>query len=262
MEINMPPSNGWRRSQGDLSRRGWHQLLRALPPRVPAADEPELRFGYWGSRDSRRRHGYQNLEGTGFACLRPTTCCAPQLCPVVPPDPVLRRPDFEGAMLRSGLVFNLGGGAPEAAAAAACSVQNPKSWLVSRCMSPSRPATSNPKHTLTYSWTSTGGKIEGKDTTATVDTNGVAGGSYTVTATVTDAKAKKKNTASCTANFTVKEPPKNPPQISCSANPTTVQAELRQPSPAPAPALTTFQSPSADGRHAAAAFPAAETPLP
>jgi hypothetical protein len=87
----------------------------------------------------------------------------------------------------------------------------------------------NPKHTLTYTWASSGGKIEGKDTGATIDTNGIGGGisgryTTTVTATVTDPKAKKNNTASCTANFTVKEPPKNPPQISCSASPSTVQA--------------------------------------
>ncbi len=81
----------------------------------------------------------------------------------------------------------------------------------------------NPKHTLTYTWASSGGKIEGKDTAATVDTNGIAGGNYTATATITDPKAKKNNTASCTGNFTVKEPPKNPPQVSCSASPTTVK---------------------------------------
>ena len=82
----------------------------------------------------------------------------------------------------------------------------------------------NPKHTLSYSWASTGGKITGKDTTATIDTNGVAGGSYTVTARVSDPKMKKGGEASCTATFTVKEPPKNPPTMSCSANPTSVQA--------------------------------------
>jgi len=75
---------------------------------------------------------------------------------------------------------------------------------------------------LTYSWASTGGKLEGKDTGANIDTNGVPGGSYTVTAHVTDPKAKTNNEASCTSNFTVKEPPKNPPQISCSASPTSV----------------------------------------
>ena len=82
----------------------------------------------------------------------------------------------------------------------------------------------NPKHTLSYSWASTGGKVTSKDNTATLDTNGVAGGSYTVTARVTDPKMKKGGEASCTATFTVKEPPKNPPTMSCSANPTSVQA--------------------------------------
>ena len=144
---------------------------------------------------------------------------------VVPPnDGSLRRQDFEGAMLRSGLVFNFGGGAPEAAVAAACSVQNPDVMVGEPVHVTVAASNFNPKHTLAYSWSSSGGKIEGKDTTAIIDTNGVAGGSYTATATVTDAKAKKNNTASCTASFTVKEPPKNPPQMSCSANPTTVQA--------------------------------------
>jgi outer membrane protein OmpA-like peptidoglycan-associated protein len=35
---------------------------------------------------------------------------------------------------------------------------------------------------------------------------------------------KKGGEASCTANFTVKEPPKNPPTMSCSASPASVQA--------------------------------------
>ena len=52
----------------------------------------------------------------------------------------------------------------------------------------------------------------------------MAGGSYAVTARVVDPKMKKGGEASCTANFTVKEPPKNPPTMSCSANPTSVQA--------------------------------------
>ncbi|MFZ3339436.1 MAG: hypothetical protein WA213_01040 [Terriglobales bacterium] len=139
-------------------------------------------------------------------------------------DGSLRRQNFNGAMLRSGLVFNFGGGAPEAAVAAACSVQNPDVMVGEPVHVTVAASNFNPKHTLAYSWSSSGGKIEGKDTTATIDTNGIAGGSYTATATVTDAKAKKNNTASCTASFTVKEPPKNPPQMSCSANPTTVQA--------------------------------------
>jgi outer membrane protein OmpA-like peptidoglycan-associated protein len=144
---------------------------------------------------------------------------------VVPPtNPGLRRSDFDGARLATGLVFNFGGGAPEAPVAAACSVQNADVMVGEPVHVTVAASNFNPKHPLTYTWAASGGKIEGKDTSATVDTNGIAGGSYTATATVTDPKAKKNNTASCTANFTVKEPPKNPPQMSCSASPASVQA--------------------------------------
>jgi len=141
----------------------------------------------------------------------------------VPPNWPMARQTFNGARLTTGLVFNFGGHAPEALVAASCSVQ-PSEVMVGEPVHASVVASNfNPEHTLTYTWASNGGKIEGKDTVATIDTNGVSGGSYTTTATVTDPKAKKNNTASCTANFTVKEPLKNPPQISCSANPSIVQ---------------------------------------
>lgn len=137
-------------------------------------------------------------------------------------DPGLRRQVFNGVRLTTGLVFNFGG-APEAPVAASCSVQ-PIEVMVGEPVHATVTATNfNPKHTLTYTWAASGGKVDGKDTNATIDTNGVAGGSYTTTATVTDPKGKKNNTASCTANFTVKEPPKNPPQVSCTASPSTVQ---------------------------------------
>ena len=133
----------------------------------------------------------------------------------------LRRPSYDGALLRSGLVFNFGG-APEIPVAAACSVQ-PAEVLVGEPVHATVTASNfNPKHTLTYTWASNGGKIEGKDTGASIDTNGVNAGSYSVTATVTDSKNKKNGVASCTANFTVK--PLNPPQVSCSASPAAVDA--------------------------------------
>ena len=157
---------------------------------------------------------------------------------VGPQDPQLRHPVLEGVRLRGGLVFNFGGAAPSAPVAASCSVK-PSEVMVGEPVTATVNATNfNPKHTLTYNWSSTGGKIEGKDTTATIDTNGVAGGSYTVTARVSDPKVKKGGEASCTANFTVKEPPKNPPTISCTANPATVQAGT--------PATITCECKSAD----------------
>ena len=135
----------------------------------------------------------------------------------------LRRPSFEGVRLRTGLVFSWGGAVP-LTPTAACTVQ-PTEVMAGEPITATVAVTNfNPKHTVTYAWTGNGGQVTGKDTTAQIDTNGVAPGSYTVTAHVTDAKEKKFNEASCTANFTVKPlPPKNPPSISISANPTSLQ---------------------------------------
>ena len=78
---------------------------------------------------------------------------------------------------------------------------------------------------MTYSWSGNGGQVTGKDTTASIDTTNAAPGSYTVTAHVTDPKAKKNNEASCSANYTVKPlPPKNPPTMSLSASPASLVA--------------------------------------
>ena len=109
---------------------------------------------------------------------------------VGPSFPELRRPEESGVRLRTGLVFNFG--FPTLTPpAAACSIQ-PSEVMVGEPVTVTASGSNfNPKHTLTYNWASTGGKITGKDTTATVDTTGVAGGSYTVTSRVTDAKDEK-----------------------------------------------------------------------
>jgi outer membrane protein OmpA-like peptidoglycan-associated protein len=82
----------------------------------------------------------------------------------------------------------------------------------------------NPKHTVAYAWTTNGGKLDKSDAqSARIDTTGVAAGSYTANATISDPKIKKGGSATCAANYTVKAKPMNPPQVSCSANPGTVQ---------------------------------------
>ena len=131
--------------------------------------------------------------------------------------PSLRRPDLQGARLRTGLVYSWGGA--ELPAALACSVQ-PTEVMVGEPLTATASASNfNPKHALSYSWSGNGGQVTGKDTTASIDTNNAAPGSYTVTAHVNDPKAKKTE-ASCTANYTVKPlPPKNPPTVSLSASP-------------------------------------------
>ena len=51
----------------------------------------------------------------------------------------------------------------------------------------------NPKHTVGYAWTTNGGKLDKSDAqSARIDTTGVAAGSYTANATITDAKMKKR----------------------------------------------------------------------
>jgi len=83
----------------------------------------------------------------------------------------------------------------------------------------------NPKHTVTYAWTTNGGKLDKSDAqSAHIDTTGVAAGSYTANATISDPKVKKGGSATCAANYTVKAKPMNPPQVSCAANPSTVQS--------------------------------------
>ena len=136
-----------------------------------------------------------------------------------PEFPDLRRPTLNGARLGTGVVFSWGG-APALTPTAACSVQ-PTEVMVGEPVTASVTASNfNPKHTVNYAWSGNGGQVTGKETSATIDTNNVAPGNYTVTAHVTDPKAKANNEASCSANYTVKPlPPKNPPTMSMSATP-------------------------------------------
>lgn len=132
---------------------------------------------------------------------------------------------WDGTRIQSGLVFMLGGGAPPLPVAAACAAQPTEVMAGEPVKVTMTPSNFNPKRTLTYKWNATGGKVSGTDVNATVDTTDMAPGSYTVTGNVTDnGKGKKQMTASCNASFTIKEPPKHPPTITCSANPTTVKS--------------------------------------
>jgi outer membrane protein OmpA-like peptidoglycan-associated protein len=83
------------------------------------------------------------------------------------------------------------------------------------------PANFNPKHTLNYGWESSGGTATGQGTSATVNTEQMAPGQYTIRSTVTDPKKKKNNVATCSSSFTVKQP--RAPVVTCSASPATVK---------------------------------------
>ena len=76
----------------------------------------------------------------------------------------------------------------------------------------------NPRKIPVYKYTSTAGVVTAADSGATVDTTGVAPGSYEVTGHVSEGNRPSQQ-ASCHAPFTVHA--FDPPTISCSANPTT-----------------------------------------
>jgi len=128
---------------------------------------------------------------------------------------------FNGVRVQAGVNILLAVPPAGPPPSATCSVNPPEVFAGEPVQVTASAHDFNPKRKLTYSWTATGGKVQGTDTTANVDTTGLNPGSYTVTANVSDGK---KGTAQCNATFTVKERPKHPPQISCTANPTTVQA--------------------------------------
>ena len=72
------------------------------------------------------------------------------------------------------------GGKPPAPPAASCSVSPTAIWSGDPVTATISTQYFNPKHTLTYKWSSTGGKISGTGTTGSVDTAGMAPGSYSV----------------------------------------------------------------------------------
>jgi len=72
---------------------------------------------------------------------------------------------------------------------------------------------------LTYSYTASGGTVDGNGPEARWNPSGVSPGSYTVSVKVDDGKG---GTASCTAEIRVEEKPHHPPTVSVTANPTTI----------------------------------------
>ena len=110
---------------------------------------------------------------------------------------------------------------PPVPPSASCSAQPTEVWSGDPVTVTATGSNFNPKHTVTYNWTPNGGKLSSTNAqTATVDTTGMAPGSYSAVATLTDPKEKKNNSATCTASFAIKQP--YPPVVSCSASPSTI----------------------------------------
>lgn len=138
-----------------------------------------------------------------------------------PPFPTGGRANVPVARLSTGLLWHIGSITPPPPVTYSCTV-SPDSLYPGDPATVTGTATNlNPKKTATYSWTGSNGvTVSGNASTGSISTANLAPGSYTVTGHVSEGQ-KVGQFADCTANFTVKQ--FEPPTISCSANPTTVQ---------------------------------------
>jgi outer membrane protein OmpA-like peptidoglycan-associated protein len=134
------------------------------------------------------------------------------------------RANINAARLSAGVVIHAGSIAPPPPVTLACTASPTEVFPGDPVTVTATAGSLNPKENVVYSWTGNG--VTGNGTTATVNTADLAAGSYSVAGTVKTGKAGKEGlkpwqTASCSANFTVKE--FEPPTISCSVNPDSIQ---------------------------------------
>jgi hypothetical protein len=128
--------------------------------------------------------------------------------------------DIFAAKLSGGLVVRFGVATTEARPVEIGCVTQPMSVF------PGEPVAANgsivnlnPKKVPVFTWTSSGGVLTPHDSSATIDTTGLAPGDYTVKAQMSSGK-KPTDQSSCTAPFTVKA--FDPPTLRCSASPASV----------------------------------------
>jgi outer membrane protein OmpA-like peptidoglycan-associated protein len=126
-----------------------------------------------------------------------------------------------GVRLQAGIVFNFGLPKEEAAVSAACSAQPSAVDAGAPVTVTMTPSGFSSKSKLSYTYACTGGKISGTGASATVDTTGMEGGSYTVSAKVMDnGTGKHQHSASCQTAFVVNA--KHPPTLAVSASPSSL----------------------------------------
>jgi hypothetical protein len=132
------------------------------------------------------------------------------------------RANLSGAELSSGLLFHFGSIVPPPPVKYACAVTPTGDIYPGDPVTITGTATDlREKKPATYKWTSDSGPVSGDSNVANVDTKTLAAGTYPVKGHV-EQGVKPGQFADCTATFTVKA--FEPPTISCSANPTTLNA--------------------------------------
>jgi hypothetical protein len=127
--------------------------------------------------------------------------------------------DITAYRLSAGVVLRFGQQTPPPPVQLGCTVQ-PTNVFPGDPVTVTATATNlEAKKKLSYTWTASGGELTNNDTTANINTAGLAPGDYTVSGHVTEGK-RPGESANCTAGFRIHNPA--PPTIACSANPSTV----------------------------------------
>lgn len=135
------------------------------------------------------------------------------------PSPTVATTQIRGVRLQSGVIFMFGGMAKPTPVSYSCSASPTDVFPGDPVAVNGSALNLNSKRNPAYNWTSTGGNVSGTSSTSNVRTAGLAPGTYTVTGHVTEGP-KPGQSADCNTTFTVK--PFDPPTITLSANPSTV----------------------------------------
>jgi hypothetical protein len=129
------------------------------------------------------------------------------------------RANLKGVELSTGIVMHFGHIIPPPPVTYACTVAPASGYPGDPFTVTGTAMNLNPKKTATYTWTSTGGTITGTSSTGNIVTTTAAPGTYTVTGHVTEG-SKPGQSADCSGTYTINA--FQPPTISCSANPTSL----------------------------------------
>ncbi len=129
------------------------------------------------------------------------------------------RANLSGVDLSTGIVTHFGHVIPPPPVTYSCAVSPAQGYPGDPLTVTGTALNLNPKKTATYSWTADGGTISGTSNVANIDTKNAAPGTYSAKGHVTEGN-KPGQMADCSAPYTIEA--FQPPTISCSANPSTI----------------------------------------